>query len=84
MTYKIKIDKEAKKFIDKQPKNQKERIYEAISKLPNGDIKKLKGYKTLYRLRVGDYRILYTFEEDKIIIRVTDINNRGDIYKKYK
>lgn len=41
MTYKIKIDKEAKKFIDKQPKNHKERIYEAISKLPNGDTKKI-------------------------------------------
>ena len=52
MTYKIKIDKEAKKFIDKQPKNQKERIYEAISKLPNGDIKKLSGKKDEYRLRV--------------------------------
>ncbi len=83
MTYKIKIDKEAKKFIDKQPKNHKERIYEAISKLPNGDTKKMKGYKTLYRLRVGSYRILYTFEEDKIVIRVTDANNRGDIYKDY-
>lgn len=83
MTYKIKVDKEAKKFIDKQPKNHKERIYEAISKLPNGDTKKMKGYKTLYRLRVGSYRILYTFEEDKIVIRVTDANNRGDIYKDY-
>jgi len=83
MTYKIKIDKEAKKFIDKQPKNHKERIYEAIAKLPNGDTKKMKGYQTLYRLRVGNYRILYTFEEDKIIIRVTDANNRGDIYKNY-
>lgn len=83
MTYKIKIDKEAKKFIDKQPKNHKERIYEAISKLPNGDTKKMKGYKTLYRLRVGSYRILYTFEADKIVIRVTDANNRGDIYKDY-
>ena len=83
MTYMIKIDKEAKKFIEKQPQNHKLRIYEAISKLPNGDTKKMKGYKNLYRLRVGSYRILYTFEEDKIIIRVTDANNRGDIYKDY-
>lgn len=83
MTYKIKIDKDAKKFIDKQSKDQRERIYEAISKLPSGDTKKMKGYKTLYRLRVGNYRILYTFEEDKIIIRVTDANNRGDVYKDY-
>lgn len=83
MIYKIKIEKVAKKFIDKQPKNQRERIYEAVYKLPAGDTKKLKGYKDLYRLRVGSYRILYTFIEDNIIIRVTDANNRGDIYKDY-
>ncbi len=84
MTYKIKIDKDAKKFIEKQPQNHRTRIYKAIYKLPEGDTKDMKGYKNLYRLRVGSYRILYTFEEDKIIIRVTDVNNRGDIYKKYK
>ena len=31
--------------------------------------------------RVGDYRILYTVEEEIITVRVTDAGNRGDIYK---
>ena len=41
MIYKISIKKKAKKFIDKQPPFQRKRIYEAISKLPSGDIKGL-------------------------------------------
>lgn len=54
--YKIIIKKKAKKFIDKLPKNEKSRIVSAIEKLPNGeDIKKLKGYNDLLRLRIGDY-----------------------------
>lgn len=35
----------------------------------------------LHYLRVGDYRILYTVEEEIITVRVTDAGNRGDIYK---
>jgi len=50
--YKIKYGKQAKKFIEKQPKNQRLRIYKAIDKLPSGDIKKLKDDSGRYRLRV--------------------------------
>ena len=46
-------------------------------------IKKLKGYDDLLRLRVGDYRIIYTVDNGKLIIYVIDIDNRGDIYKRY-
>lgn len=52
MTYKIIIRPKAKKFIDKQDKFQRLRIYRAIYTLPNGDIKKMAGYKNDYRLRV--------------------------------
>ena len=84
MTYTINIKKNAQKFINKQDKYQQERIYNAIYKLPLGDITKMKGFKTLYRLRVGDYRIVFNWILNEIVIEVTDINNRGDIYKKYK
>ena len=80
--YKIRINKSAKKFIDKQPKNQRERIYTAISKLPSsGNIKKMKAFDNLYCLRVGDYRIIFSWKENEIIIEVMNANNRGDIYK---
>lgn len=52
MTYKIKIRPKAIKFIEKQDKLQRFRIYKAIYNLPNGDIKKMVGSKNEYRLRV--------------------------------
>lgn len=52
MTYKIKIRPKAIKFIEKQNKEQKLRIYKAIYNLPNGDVKKLVGCKNDYRLRI--------------------------------
>lgn len=82
--YNIIIKKPAKKFIDKLPMNEQRRIVKAIEKLPNGDdIKKLKGYNDIYRLRVGDYRILYTVNNNELLIMVLDVGNRGQIYKRY-
>ena len=61
--YQIVILKRAKKFIDKLSVNDKKRIVEAIEKLPEeGDIKKMRGHDRYYRLRVGDFRIIYTVD----------------------
>lgn len=84
--YKIIIKKKAKKFIDKLSKNERLRVAIAIEQLPNGeDIKKLKGEKNkgLLRLRVGDYRIIYSVDNGKLIVYVIDAGNRGEIYNKY-
>lgn len=81
MTYKIQIDKPAMKFIAKQPMQQRQRIMAAIAKLPfEGDIKKMQGSEG-YRLRVGTYRILYTVQDNVLLVQVTNAGNRGDIYK---
>lgn len=82
--YQIIIKKVAKKFIDRLPTNEKRRIVSAIERLPNGeDIKKLKGHDGLLRLRVGEYRIIYTVDHGKLIVYVIDAGNRGQVYKRY-
>ena len=68
MIYKIKIRPKALKFIEKQDKYQRLRIYKAIYNLPNGDIKKMAGCKNEYRLRVGNYRIIYEQNQNEFII----------------
>lgn len=84
MIYNILIEKRARKFITKLPPADKSRILKAIANLPNGtDIKQVQGYSEYLRLRVGDYRIIYTQDDDKLIICVVDTGNRGDIYKRY-
>lgn len=82
MMYQIIIKKPAKKFIDKLPTQEKRRILFAIEQLPTvGDIKKMQGTSDFYRLRVGDYRIIYTVDHGELIICIVAAGNRGDVYK---
>lgn len=75
----VKYSKQAIKFLNKQSKQTKNRIINAINLLPQGDVKKLQG-KDKYRLRVGDFRVIFDLEGN--IILVANIGNRGDIYKR--
>ena len=70
--------KRAAKAITKINNPFKQNIKEAIEKLPSGDVRKLQGYKNAYRLRVGDYRILFDMDE---VIEITDVLPRGAAYK---
>ena len=84
MMYRIIIKKKAKKFIDKLPINERKRIVEEIKRLPNGEnIKKLKGHDGLFRLRVGNYRIIYMVDHGILTVFVIDAGNRGEIYNRY-
>lgn len=84
MTYEIVIEKRARKFIEKLPKPEKERVLRTMSQLPKGtDIKPIQGHAEYLRLRVGEYRIIYTQNDMKLIICIVDAGNRGDIYKRY-
>ena len=84
MNYKIKIDRVALKFINKQDHEQRRSILSAISKLPHaGDIKRLESDGELYRLRVGSYRIIYSVNHGELVVHVIGADNRGDVYKRY-
>ena len=69
--YSVSLSKKAQKFIRKQDKVSQKRIIKAIIEIPEGDIKKLKGLEDLYRLRVGDFRILF---EKKLIKYFKKVN----------
>jgi mRNA interferase RelE/StbE len=79
--YHIKLTRKAEKFIKKQDKDTQKRIVKSIVELPKGDIKKLKGMDEIYRLRVGDFRVLFEKNDQELIIIVIDVGNRGQIYK---
>ena len=86
MKYNIKIRKEALKELSWLPTKIKERISNAIEQLsenprPVGSIK-LKGEKEyLWRIRVGDYRVIYLIDDTIRVIDVRKIGNRRDIYQ---
>jgi mRNA interferase RelE/StbE len=85
MNYQIKLEKRARKFIEKLSKPEKIRILQAISKLPEGtDIKAVQGHSGYLRLRVGEYRIIYIQDNIELIVCIVDAGNRGQIYQRYR
>ena len=44
--------------------------------------KKLQGYEDIYRVRFGDYRVVYRIDDNHLIIEVVQIGNRKDVYNK--
>ena len=83
--YKLTYHKSALKFIAKQDKSVQKRIALGLLGLleipPEGDIKSMKGYTDMYRLRVGAFRILFDINHDEKLIYIQAVGNRGDIYK---
>jgi mRNA interferase RelE/StbE len=76
---KIFLSKDAEKSIKRLERKMRERIKSGIQKLPFGDIVKMQGYTDTYRLRVGDFRIIFDMHADKI--NIIDVLPRGESYK---
>jgi mRNA interferase RelE/StbE len=77
----ITFSKQAVKTINRMDTSIKQRIKAAIERLPDGDTKQIKNrHIVTYRLRVGDWRVLYSFENSNVIL-IEKIAPRGDVYK---
>lgn len=83
--YKIFFSKNSDKALRRMPRNLALKIAKKIKELANNphgmrNIKKLTNHPG-YRLRVGDWRIVYTVNDDELIIHVINVKTRGEIYK---
>ena len=84
--YQIELAPRAIKTLIKLPQNEQRKIAKKIDLLvqnpiPRG-VKKLEGEKELYRLRSGDYRIIYQILNKKLLILILKIGHRKEIYRK--
>ena len=84
MSYSIQILRRAQKEMAQLPKQEYERIKEAVQNLsddprPQG-CKKLTGREG-WRIRIGDYRVIYEIDDAKQIMTVLHIGHRRDVYK---
>ncbi len=82
--YTILLSKKAQKQLDKLSDNIAEPILSAISQLennprPNG-CKKLKG-RDGYRIRTGNYKIIYNIFDNELIIDIINLGHRKSIYE---
>ncbi|MCV4230536.1 type II toxin-antitoxin system RelE/ParE family toxin [Virgibacillus sp. LDC1] len=87
LKYKATFSSEAEKSLGKIDRTIARRIFVALEQLCNDpfnnpNTKKMKGKEgNIYRLRVGNYRIIYEVLNNELIVFVVRIGPRGDIYK---
>jgi len=84
-SYQIEIKPSASRELEKLPQQIIPRIVTAIKELaenpyPPG-VKKLTGFDRTYRIRVGDYRVLYTIYENRLVIEIIRVRHRKDAYR---
>ena len=80
-TYQIEYAEAALEDLDQLPAKPRAQILRKIERLQHGlqsDVKRLRQAEAAYRLRMGDYRVLFDVEGDVIVIR--RVGNRKDIY----
>jgi mRNA interferase RelE/StbE len=70
----------ATKALRKLPRDEQERILAAIRRLPAGDVRRLKGRRDEWRLRVGDWRALIRLDQNARLFVVTAVMPRGRAY----
>lgn len=81
MIYRVRFETRALKDIKKLESSDRRRVIKGIEKLTValvGDIKKLTAFKPRYRLRLGNFRVLFDLEGDEIAIH--RIKDRRDAY----
>lgn len=84
MTYRIEFTKKANKQFQSLPAQVKQRIALKVESLaqeprPNG-VTKLSGEDNAYRIRVGDYRIVYSIFDEEVVILIFRVSHRRDAY----
>jgi mRNA interferase RelE/StbE len=87
-SYKIAFKTSAEKDLRRLPKPAITSILTAIDALAINpyptDIKKLKGLERPYfRLRVGNYRVIYEVHNQELVVHIIEIGHRKEIYRNY-
>ena len=86
MTYEVQLKRSALKALSRLDKRTQRRLWARIRSLAENprppQAKALQEpWKGHYRLRVGDYRILYTIEDDRLLVLVAKVGEREGVYR---
>ena len=86
--YRIEFKPSAEKALGKLSRQEQERVAPAIDALAEEPIpsgaEPLKGFKGIYRIRVGSIRVIYRIEGSRLVVLVLAIGKRDDIHKRIR
>ncbi|MBW4650259.1 MAG: type II toxin-antitoxin system RelE/ParE family toxin [Kastovskya adunca ATA6-11-RM4] len=85
MVYQVEIAPAAQRQIRKLTTDVQQKIIQrlealAVDPYPAGVVK-MRGEQSLYRVRLGDYRIIYEIQDEELLILVLKVGHRRDVYK---
>ena len=83
--YRVEISRTAQAQLKRVPRDGQTRVVRAILALadepfPKGS-RKLSGYTDVFRIRIGQYRVIYSVAKGKLIVIVLKIGHRKNIYR---
>ncbi|MFH1006729.1 MAG: type II toxin-antitoxin system RelE/ParE family toxin [Candidatus Latescibacterota bacterium] len=83
--YVITFAQSARKELERLNTNTVSRIFPKIEALaqnprPHG-LRKLRGFDSLWRIRIGDYRIIYKIHDNQMVIDIVAVRHRSQVYR---
>ena len=83
--YSVEISRTAERQLKRLSQGERQRIARTVAMLaieprPRG-ARKLAGYDDVFRVRTGRYRVIYSVEEDRLVVLVLKIGHRKDVYR---
>ena len=83
--YRVVLARSAERDLGGLPPSTQEQLIGAIDRLaanprPSG-VKKLRGTRDLWRIRVGDYRVIYRVDDEKTLVDVSHVRHRREAYQ---
>jgi mRNA interferase RelE/StbE len=85
MSYAVRIKQSALRAMDRLPKPDRSKVDERIRTLSNSPrppgCLKLAGQENLWRIRVGDYRVVYEIRDKELIVLVVSVAHRREVYR---
>jgi mRNA interferase RelE/StbE len=85
MPYEIVIKPTAEKSLDKLPHPIRRRIVDVLKELRNNPrptgVVKLAGDENMWRIRIGNYRVVYEIQDDRLIVLILRVAHGKDVYR---
>jgi mRNA interferase RelE/StbE len=81
----VEFTRSGERSFNQLPRDRQQQVLNRIEQVAGGgrgDVQRLAGESGLYRLRVGDYRVLFSIDEEAQLMRIELIRTRGDVYKR--
>ena len=83
--YRVQIERRAQKALNALPRDLRRRVAAKVDALAENPrplgVRNLEGEEDLYRLRVGDHRVLYAIRDAVLLVLVVRIADRREVYR---